>query len=199
MDVKISKLATVSEKAIVKENVAIWDFSKVREGASIGRNTIIGDHVYVDVNVRIGANCKIQNGSKLYNPAILHDGVFIGPGVVLTNDHHPRAISSSGEKKTALDWDKVGIEILSGASIGANSVCIAPVKIGRWSMIGAGSVITKNVPNFALVVGNPGRQIGWVGKAGIRLDTSDNLYFVCPYTKELYHLENGILHESENK
>jgi UDP-2-acetamido-3-amino-2,3-dideoxy-glucuronate N-acetyltransferase len=186
---KISRLATVSEKAIVKENVSIWDFSKVREGASIGSNTIIGDYVYIDINVKVGKNCKIQNASMLYDPCVLHDGVFIGPGVVLTNDHNPRAILPTGEKKVSLDWEKVGVEILSGASIGANSVCIAPVKIGRWSMIGAGSVI----------VGNPGSQIGWVGKAGKKLDVIDDLLFACPVTKEKYQLNNGILKELENK
>jgi acetyltransferase-like isoleucine patch superfamily enzyme len=196
---KISRLATVSEKAIVKENVSIWDFSKVREGASIGSNTIIGDYVYIDINVKVGKNCKIQNASMLYDPCVLHDGVFIGPGVVLTNDHNPRAILPTGEKKVSLDWEKVGVEILSGASIGANSVCIAPIKIGRWSMIGAGSVITKDVPDFAIIVGNPGRQIGWVGKAGKKLDAIDDFLFACPVTKEKYQLNNGILKELENK
>ena len=196
---KISRLATVSEKAIVKENVSIWDFSKVREGASIGSNTIIGDYVYIDINVKVGKNCKIQNASMLYDPCILHDGVFIGPGVVLTNDHNPRAILPTGKKKVSLDWEKVGVEILSGASIGANSVCIAPVKIGRWSMIGAGSVITKDVPDFAIIVGNPGSQIGWVGKAGKKLDAIDDFLFACPVTKEKYQLNNGILKELENK
>lgn len=196
---KISRLATVSEKAFVKENVSIWDFSKVREGASIGSNTIIGDFVYIDINVKVGKNCKIQNASMLYDPCVLHDGVFIGPGVVLTNDHNPRAILPTGKKKVSLDWEKAGVEILSGASIGANSVCIAPIKIGRWSMIGAGSVITKDVPDFAIIVGNPGRQIGWVGKAGKKLVVIDDFLFVCPVTKEKYQLNNGILKELENK
>lgn len=196
---KISRLATVSKNAVIGENVSIWDFSKVREDASIGSNTIIGDHVYIDVNVKVGKNCKIQNASMLYDPCVLHDGVFIGPGVVLTNDLNPRAILPTGEKKFSFDWEKVGVEILSGASIGANSVCIAPIKIGRWSMIGAGSVITKNVPDFAIIVGNPGRQIGWAGKAGIKLDLIDTSLFVCPITKEKYQLKNGILEELENK
>jgi len=196
---KISKLATVSKNALIGENVFIWDFSKVRENASIGSDTIIGDYVYIDVNVKIGKNCKIQNASMLYDPCVLHDGVFIGPGVVLTNDHNPRAILPTGEKKVSLDWEKVGVEILSGASIGANSVCIAPIKIGRWSMIGAGSVITKDVPDFAIIVGNPGRQIGWAGKAGKKLDVIDDFLFACPVTKETYQLNNGILKELENK
>jgi UDP-2-acetamido-3-amino-2,3-dideoxy-glucuronate N-acetyltransferase len=192
---KISRLATVSEKAIVKENVSIWDFSKVREGASIGSNTIIGDYVYIDANVKVGKNCKIQNASMLYDPCVLHDGVFIGPGVVLTNDHNPRAILPTGEKKVSLDWEKVGVEVLIGASIGARTVCVAPVKIGKWSMIGAGSVVTKNVPDFALVLGNPARQVGWVGKAGKRLDLIDNSLYSCPSTNEKYKLQNGILTE----
>lgn len=199
MAIKISRLATVSEKAVVMENVSIWDFSKVREDAFIDINTIIGDYVYIDVNVKVGKNCKIQNAAMLYDPCVLHDGVFIGPGVVLTNDHNPRAILPTGEKKVSLDWEKVGVEILSGASIGANSVCIAPIKIGRWSMIGAGSVITKDVPDFAIIVGNPGRQIGWVGKAGKKLDVIEDYLFLCPVTKEKYQLENGVLRELDKK
>jgi UDP-2-acetamido-3-amino-2,3-dideoxy-glucuronate N-acetyltransferase len=199
MAIKISRLATVSERAIVMENVSVWDFSKVREDTLIDSDTVIGDYVYIDVNVKVGKNCKIQNAAMLYGPCILHDGVFIGPGVVLTNDHHPRAILPTGKKKSSLDWEKVGVEILSGATIGANSVCVAPIKIGRWSMIGAGSVITKDVPDFAIIVGNPGRQIGWVGKAGRKLHAVDDFIFSCPITKQRYKLENGTLKELENK
>lgn len=131
----------------------------------------------------------------LFNPCILHDGVFIGPGVVLTNDHNPRSILPNSEKIGRAGWTMVGIEILFGASVGANSVCIAPLKIGRWAMIGAGTVLTKDVPDFALVVGNPGRQIGWVGKTGKQLIKSDNASLSCPDTNEKYKSEKGILKE----
>lgn len=195
MSAQISDLATVSNKAVLGDGVTIWDFSKVRENSIIGDFTLIGDHVYIDVNVKVGKNCKIQNSSMLFDPCHLHDGVFIGPGVILTNDRNPRSITSLGVKKSAKDWEKVGVEVLIGASIGARTVCIAPVKIGKWSMIGAGSVVTKNVPDFALVMGNPARQVGWVGKAGMRLDLINDSLYSCPSTNEKYALQNGILTE----
>jgi len=197
MGVQISKLAAVSNKAVLGDGVIIWDFSKVREDSIIGDFTLIGDHVYIDANVKVGKNCKIQNSSMLFDPCFLHDGVFIGPGVILTNDRNPRSISSFGIKKLATDWEKVGVEVLIGASIGAGTVCVAPVKIGRWSMIGAGSVITRNVPDFGLIAGNPGRQIGWVGKSGIKLDLVKDSIFICPKTNERYFLQGGILSELE--
>ena len=199
MSAQISKLATVSDGAILGEGVTVWDFSKVRENSIIGDHTLIGDYVYIDINVSIGKNCKIQNSSLLFDPCILHDGVFIGPGVILTNDHNPRAISSFGAKKASTDWDKVGVEVFTGASIGAGTVCIAPVKIGAWAMIGAGSVVTKDVPNFALVLGNPARQVGWVGKKGLKLIPVDDSNFLCLVTNEKYSLSNGILSEVVNK
>ena len=199
MSAQISKLATISDGVILGEGVTVWDFSKIRENSIIGDHTLIGDYVYIDINVSIGKNCKIQNSSLLFDPCILHDGVFIGPGVILTNDHNPRAISSFGAKKASTDWDKVGVEVFTGASIGAGTVCIAPVKIGTWAMVGAGSVVTKDVPNFALVLGNPARQVGWVGKKGLKLIPSDDSYFLCPATNEKYSLSNGILSEVVNK
>jgi UDP-2-acetamido-3-amino-2,3-dideoxy-glucuronate N-acetyltransferase len=195
MSSRISNLASVSNSAVLGIGVTIWDFSKVRENSTIGDSTLIGDHVYIDVNVKIGKNCKIQNSSMLFDPCRLHDGVFIGPGVILTNDRNPRSITSLGVKKSAKDWVKTGVEVLIGASIGAGAICIAPVKIGRWSMIGAGSVVTKNVPDFALVLGNPARQVGWVGKAGERLDLINDLFYLCPLTNEKYVLQNGSLTE----
>jgi acetyltransferase-like isoleucine patch superfamily enzyme len=195
MSAQISDLAIVSSKAVLGEGVTIWDFSKVRENSIIGDFTLIGDYVYIDVDVKVGKNCKIQNSSMLFDPCHLHDGVFIGPGVILTNDRNPRAITSLGVKKSAKDWEKVGVEVLIGASIGARTVCIAPVKIGKWSMIGAGSVVTRNVPDFALVLGNPARQVGWVGKAGKRLDLINDSLYSCPSTNEKYTLQNGILTE----
>lgn len=199
MSAQISRLATVSDGVILGEGVKVWDFSKIRENSIIGDHTLIGDYVYIDINVSIGKNCKIQNSALLFDPCVLHDGVFIGPGVILTNDHNPRAISSTGSKKASTDWDKVGVEVFNGASIGAGTVCIAPVKIGNWAMIGAGSVVTKDVPNFALVLGNPARQVGWVGKKGLKLIPLDDSNFLCPVTNEKYSLSKGILSEMANK
>ena len=150
-------------------NTQVWHLSQIREGANIGSNCTIGRSVYIGPGVVCGDNCKIQNHALLYEPAVLGQGVFIGPAVVLTNDLHPRAVTPNGLPKGPEDWEKVGIRILEGASIGARSVCVAPLTIGKWAMIGAGSVVTKDVPDHALVVGNPARQIGWVCRCGRRL------------------------------
>lgn len=162
----------------------------MREGASIGAKTIIGRGVYIDSKVEIGINCKIQNYSLIYAPAIIDAGVFIGPNVVLTNDHNPRAVTVTGQLKSTADWDQSGIQIGEGASIGASTVCIAPLEIGRWALVGAGSVVNRNVPDFALVAGNPARQIGWVGRAGYRLVEIAPKIFQCPRTFEQYILSS---------
>ena len=137
----------------------------------------------------MGDACKVQNYALLYEPARLGKGVFIGPAVVLTNDRHPRAINEDGSPKTAADWEPVGVSIGDGASIGARSVCVAPVRIGRWALVAAGSVVTKDVPNYALVAGVPAKRIGWVGEAGLPLiPTADPSLFECPTTGVRYRL-----------
>ena len=185
----------ISEEANLAKGVKVWNYSYIRENSQIGENTIIGSYVYVDVNVVIGSNCKIQNRVQLFDPAVIHDGVFIGPGVILTNDQYPRAINSNGDIKNAKDWQKVGVEVSEGASIGAGAICVAPIKIGKWALVGAGSVVITDVPDFALVVGNPGKQIGWIGKSGMKLNEMDGNNFICPKTQTQYELKNGVLSE----
>jgi UDP-3-O-[3-hydroxymyristoyl] glucosamine N-acyltransferase len=133
---------SISKDAIISPTARIWDFSQIRENARIGANSIIGSYVYIDVNVLIGDNCKVQNRALIYDPSIIHDGVFIGPGAILTNDKNPRAIQKSGGIKQSSDWEKVGVEVFEGASIGSGAICIAPVKIGKWALVGAGAVVT---------------------------------------------------------
>ena len=130
----------------------------------------------------MGDNCKVQNYALVYEPASLEDGVFIGPAVVLTNDHFPRAINEDGSIKSASDWEQVGVTIKRGAAIGARSVCVAPVTIGAWALVAAGSVVTKDVPEYALVAGVPARRIGWVGPAGEKLQpiSGEEDIFECP-------------------
>lgn len=195
MTIKIAPNAAVSDKAKISENASIWDFAQVRENAVIGENSIVGSYAYIDANVQIGKNCKIQNRALIYDPAVIHDGVFIGPGAILTNDKNPRSISVSGEVKSAEDWDKVGVEVLQGAAIGSGAICVAPVKIGKWALVGAGAVVTKNVKDYALVVGNPARQVGWVGEAGKQLETVDGQRFKCPILDTEYQVINGNLIE----
>ena len=188
----------VSPSAIVNSSAKIWDFAQVRENAHIGANCIIGRGAYIGSGVMMGANCKVQNDAMVYEPAVLEDGVFIGPNVVLTNDQYPRAINPDGTIKSASDWNAVGVTVRHGASIGAHSVCIAPVVIGQWSLVGSGSVVSKDVPDHAIVVGNPAKQIGWVSKSGYKLtEVSENIW-ECPKTGFKYHKDsNGTMTEDE--
>ncbi len=112
---------------------------------------------------------KIQNYALVYEPAVVGDGAFIGPAAVFTNDHFPRSVNPDGSVKSGHDWEPVGVTVLEGASIGARSVCVAPVTIGRWALVAAGATVIRDVPDFALVVGSPARRIGWVGRAGVPL------------------------------
>jgi UDP-2-acetamido-3-amino-2,3-dideoxy-glucuronate N-acetyltransferase len=192
---KQASFSSISEKAFIDADAKIWHFSQIRENAKIGAGSIIGSYVYVDANVQIGKNCKIQNRALIYDPAIIHDGVFIGPGAIFTNDKNPRSIHASGEIKGSSNWEKVGVEIFEGASIGAGAVCVAPVKIGKWALVAAGSVVTKNVKDFALVVGNPARQVGWVGPSGVLLNQISDSVFECPKTLARFEAVNSELHE----
>jgi UDP-2-acetamido-3-amino-2,3-dideoxy-glucuronate N-acetyltransferase len=178
--------ADVAESAVLAEGSRIWHYAQIREDAVIGRNVIVGRGAYIGTGVNVGDNCKIQNYALVYEPAKLAAGVFIGPAVVLTNDHFPRAINADGTPKSADDWHPVGVDIREGASIGANSTCIAPVVIGRWALVGAGSVVVKDVPDFALVVGSPAKRVGWVGTAGHPLTETSPGEFTCPVTAARY-------------
>ena len=185
--------AEISGSAEIGDGTRIWGLSKVCDRVVIGKNCVIGRSVYLGPEVIVGNNCKIQNNCLIYEPARIHDGVFIGPAVVLTNDLNPRAVTPDFRLKQARDWNKVGVTIKEGASIGARSVCVAPLEIGSWAMVGAGSVVLKDVPEFALVVGNPARQIGWVGRAGFKLIHIADSKFECPKTGEIYLEVGGIL------
>jgi len=180
--------ADVAESATIAAGSKIWHYAQVREGAVIGENCVVGRGAYVGSGVVIGNNCKIQNYALVYEPATLGNGVFIGPAVVLTNDHFPRAINADGTPKSADDWRPVGVDIREGASIGASATCVAPIVIGRWALVGSGSVVVKDVPDFALVVGSPARRIGWVGKSGqpLIVDVDDDSLYICPATGEHY-------------
>jgi len=189
----IGENSEVHKNVRTGKSVTIWSYVQIREDAEIGDNTIIGSYVYIDFKVRIGKNCKIQNRALLYEPAEIADGVFIGPGAVLTNDNYPRAINADGTIKSGTDWKKEGVTISKGASIGAGAICVAPVKIGEWALVGAGAVVTKDVPSFAVVVGNPARIVGWVGREGYPLIEVSKDLFQCPKSLDKYKLLRGVL------
>lgn len=178
--------ADVAASATIGSGSRVWHYAQVRENANIGGNCIIGRGAYIGTGVEVGENCKIQNYALVYEPARLARGVFIGPAAVLTNDHFPRAINADGTTKSAEDWEPVGVTILEGASIGASATCVAPITIGRWALVGSGSVVVKDVPDFALVVGSPAKRVGWVGTAGHPLTHTTEDVWECPVTGALY-------------
>ena len=187
---RIHETAEIASSSAIGDGASIWQYAHIREKAQIGENSIIGRGVYVGPEVQIGKNCKIQNYALIYEPAKIEDGVFVGPRVVLTNDEYPRAINPDGTLKNSADWNPVGVTIKTGASIGAGSICVAPVVIGEWALVAAGSTVTNDVPDFALVAGTPAKRIGWVGQAGLPLrKISDNSY-ECPKTGQTYTQTN---------
>lgn len=180
----------IAASASVGQDTRVWSLVQIREGATIGIECVIGRGVYIGAGVRIGDRCKIQNAALVYEPAVLGDGVFVGPGAVLTNDSYPRAVTPDGRLKDAADWQSVGVSIATGASIGAGAVCVAPVTIGAWAMVGAGAVVIDDVADHALVVGVPARRVGWVGRAGHRLEQRAPQRWWCRLTDDNY-VEHG--------
>lgn len=185
--------AEVSERATLGDGTVVWPLAHVREDAVIGQECIISRGAYVGPGVRIGDRCKVKDQALVYEPAVLEDGVFVGPAVVLTNDTFPRAVTPSGELKTADDWEMVGVRVREGASLGARSVCVAPLTVGRWALVAAGSVVVRDVPDYALVAGSPARRLRWVGRAGKPLEDQGGGLFICPTTGERYAEFDGRL------
>jgi len=193
----VQTTADVAESAQIGPGTKIWHYAQVRENARIGADSIVGRGAYIGSGVVMGDGCKVQNYALVYEPARLGAGVFIGPAAVLTNDHFPRAINPDGSPKSAHDWEPVGVTILEGASIGASATCVAPITIGRWALVGAGSVVIADVADFALVVGSPARRVGWVGKAGVPLTEDESGAWVCPQSGDRYVERDGALREAD--
>jgi acetyltransferase-like isoleucine patch superfamily enzyme len=158
----VHESATVSPDATIGRDTKIWDWAKVREGAQLGAGCIVGQGVYIDTSVRIGDRCKLQNGVSVYQGVTIDDDVFVGPAATFTNDKIPRAF--------AADWEVSPTHVESGASIGANATIVCGIRIGHYAMIAAGSVVTRDVPPHALVMGNPARIVDYVTQRGHRLN-----------------------------
>ena len=186
MSTRIAPSAEVDATAKIGDGSSIWHLVQIRDGVEVGENCIVGRGAYIGSGVKVGDNCKIQNYALVYEPAALGNGVFIGPAAVLTNDQFPRAVNPDGSLKSASDWEAVGVTIDDGASIGARAVCIAPVRIGKWALVAAGAVVTKDVPDFALVAGVPAKRIRWVGRMGLPLEDQGSGSWRCPESGELY-------------
>ncbi|MGN6147486.1 MAG: acyltransferase [Rhizomicrobium sp.] len=178
----VHETAVVDDGCEIGEGTKIWHYSHVLKGSKIGKKTVIGQNGSIGPNVSIGNGCKIQNNVSVYTGVTLEDDVFCGPSMVFTNVLTPRAHI---ERKDEFLPTHVG----RGATIGANAVIVCGNKIGKFAMVGAGAVVTRDVPDFALVVGNPAKKIGWVSESGDRLGAD----LVCPRTKERYREVGGKL------
>jgi len=189
----VHESADVSPDAKIGDGTSIWHLVQVREGAEIGEECVIGRAAYIGTGVKIGNRTKVQNLALVYEPAVLGNGVFIGPAVVLTNDVYPRSVDADMNLKGGDDWDAVGVTVGDGAAIGARSVVLAGTNVGEWALIGAGSTVIRDVPSYALVVGNPGVQKGWVGRTGKRMQPNGDGVFVCPDTGDRFTEADGEL------
>ncbi len=180
----IDKTAIVESPELIGEGTKIWHWVHVMAGAILGKKCVLGQNVYVGSKAVLGNNVRVQNNVSIYDEVILEDDVFCGPSMVFTNVVNPR---SHVERKD----EYLKTFVRKGASIGANATIVCGNEIGAYSFIGAGSVITKPVKAFALVVGNPAKQIGWVSKAGHRLEFNEEGMAQCPETNERYKLADG--------
>ncbi len=168
MAAKIHPTAEVSPKAVIGEGSSVWHYVQIREGVVLGKECIVGKNVYIDFGVKIGDRCKIQNNCSIYHGTTIGNGVFVGPHVVFTNDLQPRAINPDGSLKGASDWTVSETTVEDGAAVGAKSVILPGRKLGKWCMVGAGSVVTKDVPPHGLVYGNPAELNGFVCTCGAK-------------------------------
>ena len=183
-DFFVHSSSIVDQGAQIGSDTKIWHFCHLMPACKLGNSCVVGQNVFIDNNVIIGNGVKIQNNVSVYNGVIIEDDVFLGPSMVFTNVINPRSfIERKNEFKKTI--------IKKGATIGANATILCGIEIGSYAMIGAGTVVVKDVAPFALVVGNPAQHIGWVSEAGITLDFNAEQIAICPQTQQKYKLENG--------
>lgn len=190
-DYFVHESSYVDDNCLIGKGTKIWHFSHIMSGCQIGENCNIGQNVVVSPGVVLGRNCKIQNNVSIYTGVRCGDDVFLGPSMVFTNVINPRsAVVRKDEYKDTF--------IRRGASVGANATIVCGNTLGEYCLIGAGSVVTKDVPAFALMVGNPARRIGWVSRHGEKLQFDKDGIAVCPATGEKYQLVNDLCHLIDN-
>ena len=182
----IHPTADVSPEATIGRGTFIWHRAQVRERVRIGEECIIGKDVYLDHGVVLGNRVKVQNSALVYHGATIQDGVFIGPQVVIANDPLPRAITPDGKLKRADDWEVGEVNVLYGASLGAGSIILPGVTIGRFAMVGAGAVVTHSAPDYGILIGNPARHLGYACPEGHRMSREARSYrcVECDWTLE---------------
>lgn len=186
MSIDIHPSAIIDEGAQIGDGSRVWHFSHVCSGASIGEKCSLGQNVFVGNDVVIGNNVKIQNNVSVYDAVTIEDDVFCGPSTVFTNVYNPRsAVSRKYEYRKTL--------IKRGATLGANSTIVCGITVGEYAFVGAGALINKDVPDFALMVGVPAKQVGWMSRFGERLDLTikGDAEVICPHTGDQYHIANG--------
>ncbi len=178
--------AVIDQDCSIGEGTKIWHFSHIMPTAIIGERCNLGQNVVVSPGVTLGNNVKVQNNVSIYTGVICEDDVFLGPSMVFTNILNPRSAIVRRDQYVETRVEK-------GASIGANATIVCGNTIGKFALIGAGSVVTKPVPAYALIVGNPGKQIGWVSEYGYRLHFDANNVAICPESNETYHVKNNLV------
>ncbi len=178
--------AVIDDGAIIGEGTSIWHFCHIMPNAKLGKKCNLGQNVFVASDVVLGNNVKVQNNISIYTGVVCEDDVFLGPSMVFTNVVNPRSgVNRRGQ------YSKTTVK--KGASIGANATIVCGHDIGEFAFIGAGTVVTKTIPAYALVVGNPARQIGWMSEYGHRLNFDENGFATCPESGEKYQLKNNTV------
>ncbi|MBV9961310.1 MAG: N-acetyltransferase [Parafilimonas sp.] len=178
--------AVIDEGAVIGNGTSIWHFSHLMKDCRIGNNCTIGQNVFIAANVVLGNNVKVQNNVSLYDGVVCEDDVFLGPSCVFTNVINPRSavVRKNEFKKTV---------IKKGATIGANATIICGIIVNEFAFVGAGAVVTKSIPAYAIVTGNPAKQTGWISEHGMKLKFNDNGIAVCSKTADTYQLQNNTV------